>query len=189
MSKLLLIDGHSILNRAFYGVPDLTNSEGIHTNAMYGFLNIMFKFIDEEKPDYVTVAFDLSAPTFRHKVYDGYKGTRKPMLPELRQQVPLMKELLTAMNITIVEKEGSSYIGIGDMYNKVQQDIDNGFLFVIKQMVEPTTREKILAIMDDNITVQRHTRDNIDFIVPNKVYLEEILQRIRRLGFLHKIKD
>ena len=68
MSKLLLIDGHSILNRAFYGVPDLTNSEGIHTNAMYGFLNIMFKFIDEEKPDYVTVAFDLSAPTFRHKV-------------------------------------------------------------------------------------------------------------------------
>ena len=75
------------------------------------------------------------------------------------------------------------------MYNKVQQDIDNGFLFVIKQMVKPTTREKILAIMDDNITVQRHTRDNIDFIVPNKVYLEEILQRIRRLGFLHKIED
>ena len=63
------------------------------------------------------------------------------------------------------------------------------FLFVIKQMVEPTTREKILAIMDDNITVQRHTRDNIDFIVPNKVYLEEILQRIRMLGFLHKIED
>ena len=75
------------------------------------------------------------------------------------------------------------------MYNKVQQDIDNGFLFVIKQMVEPTTREKILAIMDDNSTVQRHTRDNINFIVPNKVYLEEILQRIRMLGFLHKIKD
>ena len=71
--KLILIDGHSILNRAFFGIPDLTNSEGIHTNAMYGFLNIMFKFIDEEKPDYVTVAFDLSAPTFRHKVYDGYK--------------------------------------------------------------------------------------------------------------------
>lgn len=106
MSKLLLIDGHSILNRAFYGVPDLTNSEGIHTNAMYGFLNIMFRFIDEEKPDYVTVAFDLSAPTFRHKMFDGYKGTRKPMQPELRQQVPLMKELLSAMNITIVEKEG-----------------------------------------------------------------------------------
>ena len=86
--KLILIDGHSILNRAFYGVPDLTNAEGIHTNAMYGFLNILFKFLDEEKPDYITVAFDLSAPTFRHKVFDGYKGTRKPMADELRQQVP-----------------------------------------------------------------------------------------------------
>ena len=106
MSKLLLIDGHSILNRAFYGIPDLTNNEGIHTNAMYGFLNIMFRFIDEEKPDYVTVAFDLSAPTFRHNTYAEYKGTRKPMLPELKQQVPLMKELLKAMNIKIVEKEG-----------------------------------------------------------------------------------
>lgn len=71
---------------------------------MYGFLNIMFRFIDEEKPDYVTVAFDLSAPTFRHKTYAEYKGTRKPMLPELKQQVPLMKELLKAMNIRIVEK-------------------------------------------------------------------------------------
>ena len=104
--KLILIDGHSILNRAFYGVPDLTNAEGIHTNALYGFLNILFKFLDEEKPDYITVAFDLSAPTFRHKVFDGYKGTRKPMQPELKQQVPLMKELLKAMNITVVEQEG-----------------------------------------------------------------------------------
>ena len=75
------------------------------------------------------------------------------------------------------------------MYNKVQQDIDNGFLFVIKANGEAYNKEKILAIMDDNITVQRHTRDNIDFIVPNKVYLEEILQRIRMLGFLHKIED
>ena len=89
--KLILIDGHSILNRAFYGVPDLTNAEGIHTNALYGFLNILFRFLDEEKPDYITVAFDLSAPTFRHKAFDAYKGTRKPMQPELKQQVPLMK--------------------------------------------------------------------------------------------------
>lgn len=78
--KLILIDGHSILNRAFYGVPDLTNAEGIHTNAMYGFLNILFKFLDEEKPDYITVAFDLSAPTFRHKAFDGYKGTDRESL-------------------------------------------------------------------------------------------------------------
>ena len=104
--KLILIDGHSILNRAFYGVPDLTNAEGIHTNALYGFLNILFRFLDEEKPDYITVAFDLSAPTFRHKAFDAYKGTRKPMQPELKQQVPLMKELLEAMNIKIVELEG-----------------------------------------------------------------------------------
>lgn len=104
--KLILIDGHSILNRAFYGVPDLTNSEGIHTNAMYGFLNIMFKILETEQADYLTVAFDLSAPTFRHKMFENYKGTRKPSPPEFRQQVPLMKEILKAMNITIIEKEG-----------------------------------------------------------------------------------
>lgn len=103
--KLVLIDGHSILNRAFYGVPDLTNTEGIHTNAVYGFLNIMFKILDEEKPDYLIVAFDMSAPTFRHKMFDGYKGTRKPMPPELKQQVPLIKETLEAMDIEIVQKE------------------------------------------------------------------------------------
>ena len=77
--KLVLIDGHSILNRAYYGLPDLTNSEGLHTNAVYGFLNIMFKILDEEKPDYLTVAFDVHAPTFRHRMFDAYKGTRKPM--------------------------------------------------------------------------------------------------------------
>lgn len=104
--KLVLIDGHSILNRAFFGLPDLTNSEGIHTNAVYGFLNIMFKILDEEKPDYLTVAFDVHAPTFRHKMFDGYKGTRKPMADELRQQVPLIKEMLTKMGIKIVEMEG-----------------------------------------------------------------------------------
>ena len=106
MKKLVLIDGHSILNRAFYGVPELTNSEGLHTNAVYGFLNIMFKILDEEKPDYLTVAFDLSAPTFRHKMYGGYKGTRKPMPPELVEQVPLIKEALTDMNVCVVTKEG-----------------------------------------------------------------------------------
>lgn len=104
--KLVLIDGHSILNRAFFGLPDLTNSEGIHTNAVYGFLNILFKILEEEKPDYLTVAFDVHAPTFRHKMFDGYKGTRKPMAEELRQQVPLMKEMLAAMGIAIVELEG-----------------------------------------------------------------------------------
>ena len=104
--KIVLIDGHSILNRAFYGLPDLTNGEGIHTNAVIGFLNIMFKILEEEKPEYLTVAFDVHAPTFRHEMYEAYKGTRKPMPEELRQQVPLMKEMLTAMGIRIVEQPG-----------------------------------------------------------------------------------
>ncbi len=104
--KMVLIDGHSILNRAFYGVPDLTNSEGLHTNAIYGFLNILFKILEEEKPEYLTVAFDVHAPTFRHEMYAEYKGTRKPMLEELRQQVPVMKEVLKAMGVKIVEKAG-----------------------------------------------------------------------------------
>lgn len=106
MKKLVLIDGHSILNRAFYGLPDMTNSDGVHTNAVYGFLSILQKVIAEEQPDALTVAFDLSAPTFRHKKYSAYKGTRKPMAPELRQQVPLMKEMLSAMGIVTVEQEG-----------------------------------------------------------------------------------
>ena len=104
--KIVLIDGHSILNRAFFGIPDLTNSAGLHTNAVYGFLNIMFKILEEEKPEYLTVAFDVHAPTFRHKMYADYKGTRKPMAEELRQQVPVMKQLLQAMGVVIVEQEG-----------------------------------------------------------------------------------
>lgn len=106
MSKILIIDGHSILNRAFYGLPPLTNSEGLHTNAVLGFLNIIFKIMDEEKPDRMCVAFDVHEPTFRHKKYSAYKGTRKPMPDELREQVPVIKELLRAMNITTVEKGG-----------------------------------------------------------------------------------
>ena len=104
--KIVLIDGHSILNRAFYGLPDLTNSEGRHTNAVYGFLNIMFKILEEENPQYLTVAFDLSTPTFRHKMFPEYKGTRKAAAPEFREQVPLMKEVLKAMGVTCVELEG-----------------------------------------------------------------------------------
>ena len=106
MKKLLLIDGHSILNRAFFGLPDLTNSFGEHTGAVYGFLSMMFKFMELENPTHITVAFDMHAPTFRHKMFDAYKGTRKPMAPELKEQVPRMQELLKAMNIKVVTKEG-----------------------------------------------------------------------------------
>ena len=105
-SKIVLIDGHSILNRAFYGLPDLTNAEGLHTNAIYGFLTIMFKRLEEEKPEYLTVAFDVHAPTFRHKMYAEYTGTRKPMADELRQQVPVIKEVLHAMGVKTIECAG-----------------------------------------------------------------------------------
>ncbi|MGN0244020.1 MAG: DNA polymerase I [Lachnospiraceae bacterium] len=104
--KILLIDGHSILNRAFYGLPDLTNSKGEHTNAVLGFLNIVSKLVEEEKATNILVAFDVKQPTFRHLQYALYKGTRKPMPEELREQVPLMKEVLQSMGVLCVEKGG-----------------------------------------------------------------------------------
>ena len=104
--KLVLIDGHSILNRAFYGMPDLTNSAGLHTGAVYGFLKILFKILEEEKPQYLTVAFDVHAPTFRHEAYAAYKGTRHPMPDELREQVPLVKKVLQAMGVVTCEQAG-----------------------------------------------------------------------------------
>lgn len=104
--KLLIIDGHSILNRAFYGLPDLTNYEGLHTNAVLGFLNILFKITDEEKPTNVCVAFDVHQPTFRHEMFKEYKGTRHAMPDELREQVPLMKEVLGTMNIAMAFQGG-----------------------------------------------------------------------------------
>lgn len=106
MDKLLLIDGHSILNRAFYALPLLKNKQGVYTNAVYGFINMLQKFIETESPDYLTVAFDVHAKTFRHQMYEAYKGTRKPMAEELRMQVPMIKQLLKAMDITVIEKEG-----------------------------------------------------------------------------------
>lgn len=121
--KLVLIDGHSILNRAFYGVPDLTNAQGMHTNAVYGFLNILFKILEEEKPEYLAVAFDVHAPTFRHELYAAYKGTRKPMPEELREQVPVLKEVLHAMEIVTVEQAGLEADDIlGTLAKKAQSE-------------------------------------------------------------------
>ena len=121
--KLVLIDGHSILNRAFFGIPELTNAKGFHTNAIYGFLNIMFRILEEEKPEYLVVAFDVSAPTFRHLIYKEYKGTRKPMAEELREQVPVMKELLRAMGVTVLEQAGLEADDIlGTMAKRAEQE-------------------------------------------------------------------
>ncbi|MBM7686422.1 DNA polymerase I [Defluviitalea raffinosedens] len=104
--KIMLVDGNSIINRAFYGVPLLSNSEGIYTNGVYGFLNILFKLLEEDQPDYIAVAFDLKAPTFRHEVFQEYKGNRKGMPEELKPQIPLLKDILDAMGIKRLEKEG-----------------------------------------------------------------------------------
>ena len=106
MEKLVLIDGNSLINRAFYAMPLLTTKDGKYTNGVYGFMTMFIKTLSELKPDYAAVAFDLKAPTFRHKLYDGYKATRHPMPEELRPQIPLLKEVLSLMNISIVEKEG-----------------------------------------------------------------------------------
>lgn len=106
MNKLLLIDGNSIMNRAFYGIPDMTTNDGKHTNAIYGFLNIILKVIEEEQATHICVAFDLKKKTFRHEMYEAYKGTRKGMPEELHEQMPRIKEILQAMHIRIVEQEG-----------------------------------------------------------------------------------
>lgn len=121
--KIVLIDGHSILFRAFYGLPDLTTSKGDHTNAILGFLNILYKIIDEEKPDYLAVAFDTHHPTFRHDIFTEYKGTRKPMPEELREQVPVMKDVLRAMNVVVIEKPGFEADDVlGTLATKAEKD-------------------------------------------------------------------
>lgn len=109
MKKLVLIDGNSIMNRAFYGIMGskmLTTKDGKYTNAVYGFLAILFKLLEDINPNYLVVAFDLKAPTARHKLYEGYKANRHGMPDELAEQMPMIKEVLTAMNIDIVEMEG-----------------------------------------------------------------------------------
>lgn len=109
MNKLVLIDGNSIINRAFYGIMGskmLMTEDGTYTNAVYGFLTILFRLLEDINPKYMAVAFDLKAPTHRHKLYDGYKANRHGMPDELAGQMPILKDVLTAMNIEIIEKEG-----------------------------------------------------------------------------------
>ncbi len=145
--KLVLIDGHSIINRAFYGVPDLTNAAGVHTGAVYGFLSIFFKLLDEEKPDYVVVAFDEHAPTFRHKIFAEYKGTRKPMPEELRSQVPLLRRLLDAMGVATLSIPGLEADDImGTLAKKSQAE---------GMMVSLVSGDRdLLQIADENILIR-----------------------------------
>ncbi len=143
MDKLILIDGNSLLNRAFYAMKLFTTRDGLPTNGIFGFVKLLFKIIDDEKPQYFAVVFDVHAPTFRHKMYEGYKATRKPMPEELVRQVPVLKELLHAMKIRTVELEGYEaddiigtlsrrfddthvliYTGDRDSYQLVKRNVD-----------------------------------------------------------------
>ena len=138
MRELVLIDGNSIMNRAFYGIMGskmLTTPDGKYTNAVYGFLSIMFKIIDDLNPEYMVVAFDLKAPTARHKLYDGYKATRKGMPNELAEQMPIIKDILKAMNITIIEKEGYE-VRVLDLINMEKSHCYNPFKYVLSQSLE-----------------------------------------------------
>ena len=126
MGKLVLIDGNSIMNRAFYGIMGsraLTTKDGMYTNAIYGFLAILFKLLEDETPDYIAVAFDLKGPTQRHELYEGYKANRHGMPDELAEQMPIIKDVLKAMNIDIVEKqgfEGDDILGTLSRYGEKQ---------------------------------------------------------------------
>lgn len=145
--KLLIIDGHSILNRAFYAIPILTTKDGIYTNAIYGFLNIMFKFLEEEKPKYLGVSFDLPKPTFRHLKYSQYKGNRRKAPEEFKQQVPILKEILKTMNITIYEKEGFE---ADDVLATIAQKAEN---MGINPIIVSGDRD-LLQIASENIKIK-----------------------------------
>lgn len=141
MEKLVLIDGNSLINRAFYAMPPLSTADGVYTNAVYGFMNMFFKMLEDVKPTACACAFDLKAPTFRHKLYSDYKGTRKPMPEELRPQIPLLKDLLRLMNVCVVEKEGSEaddIIGTIAKHNDCKTIIFTGDRDAF-QLVDPST--------------------------------------------------
>ena len=150
MKKLVAIDGNSIMNRAFYGIMNsklLMTTDGIYTNAIYGFLTILLKMINDEKPDYLCVAFDLKAPTFRHKKYEDYKGTRKGMPDELRVQMPIIKDVLRAMNITICELEGYEADDIiGTLSKKAEEEGMKTLLL--------TGDKDYLQLATENVTVR-----------------------------------
>ena len=145
--KLMILDGNSVINRAYYGVKPLTNREGLYTHAIYGFLNILDKVEKEEQPDAVCVSFDLHGPTFRHKQYDGYKATRHGMPEELAQQMPVMKDVLRAMNIPIYECKGWEADDVIGTVGKICSN--NGWECVIV-----TGDRDSLQLIDENVHVK-----------------------------------
>lgn len=159
--KLLAIDGNSIINRAYYGIRLLTNKNGVYTNAIFGFMNIYFKNAEEIKPDCVAVAFDLKAPTFRHKAADFYKANRKGMPEELAQQLPLVKELLTYMGVKIIECEGYEADDILGTLSKACADSGN-------ECVVLTGDRDSLQLVNDKVTVRLATTKETVIYTPEK---------------------
>ncbi len=159
--KLLAIDGNSILNRAFYGIKLLSNKNGVFTNAVFGFMNIYLKNIGEVKPDCCAVAFDLRSPTFRHKAVASYKANRKGMPPELAQQLPLIKELLTLMGVAVIECEGYEADDILGTLAKACSDSENECFLL-------TGDRDSLQLIDDNVTVRLATNKETIIYTPEK---------------------
>ena len=165
MKKFIIIDGNSLMNRAFYALPVLTNSKGKYTNAMYGFINIIVKLLQENSPDYIAVAFDLKAPTFRHELYKEYKGTRKPMPTELALQMNDIKEVLKVMGIKIIEKAGYE---ADDIIGTMSRRFD-------EQVIVVSGDKDLFQLIKDNVTVW-HTKKGIsDIIKVDEKELNELM--------------
>lgn len=165
--KLVVIDGNSIINRAFYGLPDLTTTDGRHTNAVLGFINILTRIAEEEKPQYLAVAFDVKHPTFRHEMYPEYKGTRKGMPEELKEQVPLLKQMLHAMNILTVECPGFEADDIlGALSERAKRDN--------KAVTLVSGDRDLLQLADEDVLVRlpktKRTGTEIEDYTPQKVF-------------------
>jgi len=143
---VIIVDGNSLINRAFYGVPDLVNKDGVHTNAVYGFFNMLFKLIDDHKPDYLSVAFDVKAKTFRHIQYDKYKGTRKGMPNELAEQMPIIKKILDSLGINRMELPGFEADDLLGTVSTICSDADMKVYII-------SGDKDILQLVNDNITV------------------------------------
>ena len=174
MSKIMLVDGNSIANRAFYALPPLSNSKGIYTNAIVGFMNMFFRFYEMEKPDLIRVAFDLKAPTFRHIAYKEYKGQRKAMPDELSMQMPIIKELLGLMNVPIMQMEGFEADDlIGTMAKAYEQKgYDVSIVSGDRDLLQVTT-DKICVVMPK--TKAGHTE--VERYYENDV-IEKVKQRV-----------
>ena len=157
MKTLLAIDGNSIINRAFYGVRPLSNREGLPTNALFGFVNIIAKQLEERKPDYAAIAFDVSAPTFRHAMYDAYKAGRKPMPEELKQQMPYAKEVAKALGLHVLELKGYEADDILGTLADMADKSDDLHAFIL------TGDRDSLQLIDEKVTVLLAT--NTDTVV------------------------